>query len=130
MKMSFPWGEFVTLSSQMIQYGRLYTVSEDVIYRNAISRSYYGIYNWASSLAREEGVELTQTGRDHGIVRNYFFHHQEKEKRQLGAILSFLRKNRIDADYRDPVGFNLKKQAQLCVERAQWAQRFLQNQEK
>lgn len=123
--MSFPWGELVTFSSQMVDSIHPYTVQDDVIYRSAISRSYYGIYNLAWSIAQREGVELTNSGRDHGIVRDYFSYHREAEMQQLGAILSLLRKNRIDVDYRDALDFNVKKQAQLCLDLAQKAQRLL-----
>lgn len=99
--MSFEWREYLVLANDL--YSSCTTFSnEEACLRAATSRSYYAAFCTARNVARDkEGLTLTNTGGDHGIVSRFYKNASDRERKKVGVLLSRLKNYRGNADYVD-----------------------------
>ena len=67
--------------------------------RSAVSRAYYGAYNYARHVLRQLGYSRIANGRSHGDVWNYFQNSGDVNAVNAGQMLADLDAARVSADY-------------------------------
>ncbi|MGI6487739.1 MAG: hypothetical protein ACOX2B_05375 [Syntrophothermaceae bacterium] len=113
----FQWEELIDLAERLSTNSAIGT--EEAICRTIIGRSYYGAFCLARNLASQNGwVRLFDDGRDHGKVKAYYKHNENKAKKQIGLNLERLHADRKYADYEDRC-FGSKEKATKSIYRAQ-----------
>jgi hypothetical protein len=116
--MSFPWIDYLTVAEALIQARNTFAPAE-ARYRVAISRAYYAAYCAARNHARDtESYVPVPTGRDHGLVAEYYLAGISRAHRQIGQTLQRLLLERHRADYDDDMPHNLRPFAQFAVQEA------------
>lgn len=115
--MSFDWENYLNLAKTLTQPGQVVSANEACL-RSAISRAYYAAYCQARNLAKQkEGLVLTKTGKDHGIVKNHFKKSPNRHCNKISVKLGRLLNNRKRADYDDTVS-ELNKLVQDSISEA------------
>ena len=83
-----------------------------------LARAYYGAFCSARNMAIDNRwVQVTRTGRDHRLVREYYEDDSDLRKRYVGTFLLKLRVLRNQADYDDYLG-DIAKTAETAVGQA------------
>lgn len=115
--MSFPWSAYLDVADVLIGVSTEEPLKE-ASYRTAISRAYYAAFCTARNAARDhEGVRLTETGRDHGLVIRHY-RGRTRAHRAIAIALLRLRDIRGQVDYEDAIDEDLFRLAQNAVEDA------------
>ena len=80
--------------------------SSEAEYRSAVSRAYYGAYNFARQLLDDWSFEVSVGSSGHGEVRNMFSNCGVQDIEVAANKLNDLHGRRIDADYlrKDDIG--------------------------
>ncbi|MCG2659468.1 MAG: hypothetical protein L6437_04380 [Kiritimatiellae bacterium] len=68
--------------------------------RSAVSRAYYGAFNYGRHLLRRLGFKHIADGGDHGIVWRFFQNCGERDIAIAGQNLANLQSDRVKADYK------------------------------
>jgi len=101
--MSFDWTEYLNLADVLVRDRASYT-NEEACFRAAISRAYYSAFCLARNRARDvEGLVVTNSAADHGLVKGHYLQSPHKQRRKIGTRLDRLRLNRNKADYADSI---------------------------
>lgn len=112
---SFRWADYISLADELIDEN---SAPGEAKYRTAISRAYYGAFCSARNMAIDNRwVQVTRTGRDHRLVREYYEDDSDLRKRYVGTFLLKLRVLRNQADYDDYLG-DIAKTAETAVGQA------------
>jgi len=99
--MSFDWADFLTLADALVRDPNS-PGPEEASLRSAISRAYYAAFHVARNLGRDRGeFTLTETGRDHWLVKHHFMSSSDRTRQKIGLDLDRLYDYRTSADYDD-----------------------------
>ena len=99
--MSFDWEKYLILADSLYHNCSTFSHKEACL-RAAVSRGYYAAFCTARNLARDnDGLGLSNTGRDHGTVKDFYRTASDPQRRQVGTLLGRLRNYRNQADYTD-----------------------------
>lgn len=106
--MSVIWENYLNIAKELhskIDLTRPTSI-DDAYGRSAISRAYYAVYNIALENAVLSGYLKAvgnEAGKNHGGVKDFYVRGSTNDLKKIGNALSRLHKNRISADYNDPV---------------------------
>ena len=99
--MTFAWVAYLELADKLLANRETFA-DEEACCRASISRAYYAVFCAARNhAATNEGLQLRGTGDDHQRVHRHFEQGPSRDHRNLGQLLSLLRRNRNRADYDD-----------------------------
>jgi uncharacterized protein (UPF0332 family) len=99
--MSFDWQKYLVLADSLYQNCGA-SSNEEACLRAAISRGYYAAFCTARNFARDnDNLHLSNTGRDHKFVKEYYYRSPDSKRRKIGLLLDRLRDKRNKADYAD-----------------------------
>lgn len=118
--MTFAWVEYLELADALFTNRGMFA-DEEACCRASMSRAYYAVFCAARNYATtNEGLQLRRTGDDHQRVHRHFEHGPSRDHRNLGRLLSLLRRSRNRADYDDEM-LQVEWNAQLTLDRARQA---------
>jgi len=101
--MSFDWSDYLTLADALSRQPTS-PGPEEASLRSAISRAYYAAFGAARNFVRDRGeILLTREASDHEIVINHYRRSTDRNRREIGKTLRYMRDKRNDADYEDTI---------------------------
>ena len=122
--MSFDWRLYIKLADELINLQRDKSLAESY-WRSAISRAYYGVFCLSRNFLRLGGITVPK--RDiHRFVIDKYKESFNQNKKKIGIELDRLKKDRIDADYKDRISIN-KNYALRSYGRSERILQLLQN---
>jgi uncharacterized protein (UPF0332 family) len=75
----------------------------EALFRSAVSRAYYSVFCQARNHLLKEGVKLDASQDIHQAVVQVYMTSSAPQRRNVGAKLGRLRRNRNKADYEDVI---------------------------
>ncbi len=101
-KMRFDWREYLELAKKISNMSDL-ELSEEALYRSAVSRAYYAAFCWCRNFAYQRlGFKTSDTSKAHKELREFLKRKGGKWIR-LASQLNNLRLWRNKCDYEDEV---------------------------
>jgi len=106
--MSFDWNEYLALARQLAARQRP-TVSDEALWRAAVSRAYYCVYHRALAVAQaRDGYRYNRAAAlgSHEALIQHYLQYAHPDRQQIASSLEMLRNRRVGADYynRMPAG--------------------------
>jgi uncharacterized protein (UPF0332 family) len=117
----FDWREYLNLAKFLLNL-EISKISEEALYRCAVSRAYYSAFCWARNYAqRNLGFKPTGKGEDHKLVREIL---AKKGFIEIAEKLDKLRKWH-SCDYKDVIYDDLNSMAFNSIKHAEYIIQFL-----
>jgi len=88
----FKWEDFISVSEDLLKNSK----ENEAYFRTIINRAYYGAFCTARDKA---SFEKDKSKSIHQIVKNFYLHSEDQEKKLVGKMLAQLLKFRKAADY-------------------------------
>ncbi|MBI5789281.1 MAG: HEPN domain-containing protein [Candidatus Schekmanbacteria bacterium] len=96
----------------------LKTSEKEAKRRTAISRCYYGAYNYLKQFFVESGIDISESADGHKQLVDYLSHSNVTKTQIIGEQIKNLRKERNSADYNMSIQSFDKNKTQLLVVKA------------
>jgi len=121
--MSFDWRLYIKLADELINFKRKNLLAKSY-WRSAISRAYYGTFCLSRNFLSKRIIIPRKNV--HWFVIDRYKRSSNQEEKKIGIELDRLKKDRIDADYKDRISIN-KNYALRSYGRSKRILRLLQN---
>lgn len=122
--MSFDWRLYIKLADELINLQRDKSLAESY-WRSAISRAYYGVFCLSRNFLLSKRITIPRKNV-HRFVIDRYKRSFDQNKKKIGIELDRLKKDRIDADYKDRISIN-KNYALRSYGRSERILQLLQN---
>ncbi|MCK4418509.1 HEPN domain-containing protein [Candidatus Aerophobetes bacterium] len=122
--MSFDWRLYIKLADELINLQRDKSLAESY-WRSAISRAYYGVFCLSRNFLLSKRITIPRKNV-HWFVIDRYKRSFDQNKKKIGIELDRLKKDRIDADYKDRISIN-KNYALRSYGRSERILQLLQN---
>lgn len=101
----FDWHKYIEFADDLFAGNGFRTdLEREVMFRNCVSRAYYGTYCQTRNFCARKGIFFA-TGRveDHAKLIEACKEHQNFDVKHIGKHLEWLRSRRNDCDYLDDI---------------------------